>query len=632
MKKLYILTAILILISGCSKQSNPNVNMLNAERTEVSASAGDQRSPLQSDRGSGTFTLLWYVNGSDLESGGGEGYGGAFTRNLQEMLSFLPPDDRYNVVIFSGGTEKWETVGFEAHINQVHYITKDGLEHGEQLPEGSIADPQTLAGFVNYAVNKFPADRYGLIFWDHGSSVPIGFGMDELQEPKSINARDIAAGLEAGLGGARLSFVGFDTCLMATVETAALCAPYADYLLASEELEPNGGWNYTPVMYELSRDPAIETLKFCKKVANVFYNTSLDRNPDDFITISVTDLSKIESVVKATEKFALAAKNDLNSGGFAAISKRRAGTKYFGGVNESSDMVDLVHLAQRLRDKYPDESSELISTVRSAVAHNRHSKTSPNSNGLSIYFPFENEAILEEYLDVYLNIGFTQSYIELVRDFSAQLKAGDADTKSVNLPVKKQNGQYIINVPENISKNIIAVHAVLLGKEDNGTYYIYSYVPDTVYENRKSTVKLPNEWLTLNGILACAHTENSPDGQILYSVPAKINDRDMNIMLTRDDSVFEIIGATPDGDEDGSPAPSYLPIADGDTVIPKYPRIVIRSDREEDGYYLGEPFTVSGGSLDVGMTALSAGKYYFAFYLTDVYDNHYLSEVSEVSV
>lgn len=629
MKKLYILTIILFFITGCARPASIGENVRTAERPADSP-AGDQRSPLQTSTETDTYTLMWYVNGSDLESGGGEGYGGAFTRNLQEMLSFLPQDDRFNIVIFSGGTEKWETVGFEAQINQVHYITQNGLEHGEQLPEGSIADPTTLAGFIEYAIDKFPADRYGLIFWDHGSSVPIGFGLDEMQEPKSINARDIAAGLDAGLGGARLSFVGFDTCLMATVETAALLAPYADYLLASEELEPNGGWNYTPVMYELSRNPAINTLKLCKTIANVFYNTSLERIPDDLITISVTDLSKIGQVVAATEKFALAAKNDLNTGGFTSLSKRRAGTKYFGGVNESADMVDLIHLAQRLRDKYPDEANELIAAVRAAVAHNRHSKTSPHSNGLSIYFPFENEAILEDYLDVYLNIGFTKSYIELVRDFSAQLKAGDADTKSVNLPVKKLSGRYVMNLPDESS--IVAVRAVLMGKEGSGTYYIYSYISGVACENGKCTVRLPKEWLTLHMVPACAQAEEKPEGDILYSVPAMINEREMNIMLTREDSTFELLGATPDGDEDDSPAPGFIPLVDGDTVTPKYPRIVINSDREEDGFYLGEPFTVSGGSMDARMTALPSGKYYFAFYLTDVYDNQFLSEVIEVKM
>ncbi|MCR5235609.1 MAG: hypothetical protein K6E34_00220 [Lachnospiraceae bacterium] len=33
-------------------------------------------------------------------------------------------------------------------------------------------------------------------------------------------------------------FIGFDACLMATVETAYMLSPYADYMIASEEFEP----------------------------------------------------------------------------------------------------------------------------------------------------------------------------------------------------------------------------------------------------------------------------------------------------------------------------------------------------------------------------------------------------------
>lgn len=35
--------------------------------------------------------------------------------------------------------------------------------------------------------------------------------------------------------------VGFDTCVMGCVEVAQALAPYADYLVASEDLEPGTG-------------------------------------------------------------------------------------------------------------------------------------------------------------------------------------------------------------------------------------------------------------------------------------------------------------------------------------------------------------------------------------------------------
>ena len=39
-------------------------------------------------------------------------------------------------------------------------------------------------------------------------------------------------------------WIGFDACLMSSVETAFMCAPYAEYMIASQEVEPGSGWNY----------------------------------------------------------------------------------------------------------------------------------------------------------------------------------------------------------------------------------------------------------------------------------------------------------------------------------------------------------------------------------------------------
>ena len=624
MKRFCILFFILIILSGCADRhpAGQRAGTLPVPAAESDAAPEQSTSAKES-----TFTLMWYVNGSDLESGGGEDYGGAFSRNLREVLSYLPADDRVTVVIFSGGTSKWETAGFEADINQVHFVTEDGLSHGERLPEGSIADPDTLAGFVDYVMKARPADRYGLVFWDHGSSVPIGFGLDELREPRSINARDIARGLEAGLGGEKLAFIGFDTCLMATAETAALCAPHAGYMIASEELEPNAGWNYAPLMRALTRDPSVDTLRLCRIVADAYYSASLELNPEELITVSVTDLAKIDAVVSATEAFALAAKSDLDAGGFAGISKRRATVKDFGGVNESADMVDLVHLAQRFSPKYPKESKALIAAVKSCVAYNRRSRTSPNSNGLSVYFPYENEPVMDGYLDVYLAMGFTEAYIGLIRSFSAELRAGDADTKRTEIPVEAAAGGYKISVPDGIT----SLRAALLGRESGDAYYIFSYVPGAALNGKTGSAALPESWLTLNGVLVCAYTESADERHVLYSVPVLVNGRDMNLMYAREGAALYEIGATPDGDEDTPALPGFLPINAGDAVTPKYPRVSLSSGREEDGYYLGETVGVTDGGLAPEFSALPGGEYYFAFCLTDIYDNHFWSEVIQIT-
>ncbi|MCL1820583.1 MAG: clostripain-related cysteine peptidase [Oscillospiraceae bacterium] len=621
MKKIFLLVLIITIFSSCARPDAVPERQTRRQSNPVAESVEEL----------GAFTLLWYVNGSDLESGGETGHGGAFTRNLKELMTHLPSDHRVNTVIFSGGTSKWETEGFEPNQNQIHYITRNGLSHGEILPRGSIADPDTLADFLNRAVKKFPAERYGLVFWNHGSSVPIGFGFDEVNEPATINSLDIARGIEAGMGGKRLSFIGFDTCLMAAAETAALLAPYADYLVASEELEPNAGWDYAPLAKALTspvvkrqKVRAYSTPELCKIAADAFYDASLKENPEEAVTVSVTNLSRMADVVTAAERFALAARKELHKGNFSGVAKARAGAKYFGGADESADMVDLVHLAQRFGNGYPDEADDLISAVRDAVVYNRRSKNSPNSNGLSVYFPLENEAIMEDYLDVYLSMGFSENYTSLIREFSAQLSAGDADSKDLDVKVRGEKERFSVTLPKDVAKNAVSLRGVLLDKFDDDVYLILSFI-DAVVDGDTGHAELPDTWLTLDGSLLCARPGDAGN----LSAPVSVNGVDMNLLMARNGNEYSVSGVSPDGGENIA-ASALITLERGDIVTPRYPLFDINSDNEEDGYLPGAPIVVGDG-VELIPARLPPGKYYFGFYVVDVYDNHFLTDVRTVN-
>ena len=52
-----------------------------------------------------------------------------------------------------------------------------------------------------------------------------------------------------------LELVGFDACLMATVDTANAFSDIARYMVASEETEPGNGWYYTGWVQALADNP-----------------------------------------------------------------------------------------------------------------------------------------------------------------------------------------------------------------------------------------------------------------------------------------------------------------------------------------------------------------------------------------
>ena len=82
-----------------------------------------------------------------------------------------------------------------------------------------MTDPNTLTSFIKWCAKNFPANRNQLIFWDHGGGSISGYGYDEkFKSSGSMNLAEINQALKKS--GVTFDFVGFDACLMATLETA----------------------------------------------------------------------------------------------------------------------------------------------------------------------------------------------------------------------------------------------------------------------------------------------------------------------------------------------------------------------------------------------------------------------------
>lgn len=121
--------------------------------------------------------------------------------------------------------------------------------------EKNMGDPTTLTEFVNWASSTYPADRYGLVIWNHGGGL-AGTCWDDSawQSGSPADCLSIAettrAIADSRIG--RLGFLGFDTCLQGMVEQAydlrsgsgEATRTLADYVVASEDFEIDSGWNY----------------------------------------------------------------------------------------------------------------------------------------------------------------------------------------------------------------------------------------------------------------------------------------------------------------------------------------------------------------------------------------------------
>ena len=264
---------------------------------------GDE--PLDAPDGAadGSWAVYWYLCGSDLES-----EGGFATGDLSELLEVELPEN-VTVVIQTGGAAQWQNDVVEADKLQRFVYNSEGLQLVDEQPSASMGDSETLADFLLFAKENYPADKTAVIFWNHGGGSVSGASFDELYGLDSLTLSEMYSAfvqvweLSNEPGQQPLELVGFDTCLMATVDTAYTFCDLAKYLVASEETEPANGWYYSQWVGTLAKQPAMDGAALGRVICDAYYEGCQEAGTSDDATLSLTDLSRLESLMNAYERF-----------------------------------------------------------------------------------------------------------------------------------------------------------------------------------------------------------------------------------------------------------------------------------------------------------------------------------------
>ena len=390
-----------------------NTGRLN---TSVAADAREKRTDILGN-GKDIVTIMVYMCGTDLESKYGMG-----TSDMQEMLA-ADLGENINLILYTGGCKKWQNNVVSSSVNQIYQI-KDGKLRLLEDNAGSVAmtNPETLTDFIVWCDKNFPANRNQLIFWDHGGGSISGYGYDEKHSGSgSMNLAEINQALKKS--GVTFDFVGFDACLMATLETALMLTPYADYMIASEETEPGVGWYYTDWLTGLAKDPSMPTVEIGKNIVDDFVDTCNSKCRGQKTTLSVVDLAELEMTVPQELKaFSKSASELIQNNEYQTVSDARYNTREF-AQSSAIDQVDLVHLAQNIGS---EEGEELAQALLSAVKYNRTSSNMTNAYGLSIYFPYKKVSSVDAVVDTYEAIGMDEEYARCIQEFASLEVGGQA--------------------------------------------------------------------------------------------------------------------------------------------------------------------------------------------------------------
>ncbi|SDB55014.1 clostripain-related cysteine peptidase [Butyrivibrio sp. INlla16] len=399
----------------------PNTGNLNKD---VADGSRDKRTVLKGD-GTDTTTIMVYMCGTDLES-----RSAMATKDLQEMMG-ADLSDNINIIVYTGGCKNWQNNLISSRTNQIYQVKKGGLALLQDgLGEKPMTDPANLTYFVKWASENFKADRYDLIFWDHGGGSVSGYGYDEkFARNGSMDLSQINEALKDS--GITYDFIGFDACLMATVETALVASNYADYMIASEETEPGVGWFYTPWLNEYSKNPSMETPDLAKLIIDSYTDECAKTCRGQKTTLSLIDLAELQNTVPGELKdFATETSEKISNKEYKLVSNARSEAREF-AASSRIDQVDLIHLATNMGT---EESKELAEALKGCVKYNRTSQSMTNAYGLSIYFPYKKTSKVDNMVNTYEAIGMDSSYADCIQKAASMEVAGQVAAGGTTSP------------------------------------------------------------------------------------------------------------------------------------------------------------------------------------------------------
>lgn len=501
------------------------------------------------------WTVMFYMDSdNDLES--------AQMEDLREMLA-VGSTERVNLVaLVDRAAASNEDDGYTSQpvanlrnwtTAKLLVIDKGKLDELADWGEVNMGDPETLEHFVTETVAAFPARRYGLVFGDHGSAWP-GACADESAQDDLLTIVEIGAALaRTTKTSGRLELVGFDACLMANFEVAHTLAPSSRFMIASEELEPGSGWNYTPLLTALVSSPATGGAEFGRVAADTFH--AFYNDPDEAgeeglgITLAVIALDRIAALESAINALGDQCDRSLRSSGRGAwlkLADAHSEAEEYGASRRGepgASVYDLQDLAELIREQAPNAETaaaadRVIRAVTDAVVYRVHGDARPHANGLSIFCPPDAETLERADPIPYSATSFgrgsawakflaTYTGVEAADTTAPDL--GDVASDDTDLVDSPDTGEDTVSITSSVKADDLESADFVLAMADGDEQLVLGQVPASVDEKGRLHEEWDGGWFTIGDgktELVCPITDfdvvGDADETYFVQVPAQV--------------------------------------------------------------------------------------------------------------
>lgn len=592
---------------------------------------------------SGSWAIYWYLCGSDLESDGGFATG-----DLSELMEADLPEN-VTVVIETGGALEWQNELVDGSVLQRYVYDSEGLTLVDEQPSASMGESGTLEDFLRFARENYPADRTAVVFWNHGGGSVAGAAFDEVYGYDALTLSEMYAAFSAvwepDTEDQPLELVGFDTCLMATVDTAYTFCDLSRYLVASEETEPANGWYYSRWLQALADDPSMDGAALGRVICDAYYEGCEDVGTEENATLSVTDLSRLVPLLDAYETFgtqALAAAAE--DPGFLSRFRREAdlSENYGGNTREQgyTNMVDMGAIARRTVGELP-AARDVLDALEDCVLYRVSGKYRSEATGLSCYYSYNNDiADLNGYITEGAGAAFKYLYAyqltgELDADGMAYLAQLGLDSlpqlpslsamRWDNAPLTLDDDGYASLTLGTEADSVLAGIGFSLYRvdEDSDAVLLLGTDNDITadWENGVFTDNFRGVWGSIDGCLVYMELSYEGEDYNLYSVPVLLNGEAYNLQVVYDfnNEAWSILGARQGIDDSGMADKELRKLQSGDELTTIWYMASLSDDSDFEAYE-AETLTVTEGTAFTEMD-LPDGEYMLLFEFWDTQGN-----------
>lgn len=356
-------------------------------------------------------------------------------QNLSQLAA-VPDDAEVNVVLLLDlpsdpeGPPPTSTLPGAGEFDTAKLFLLDGGRFNEirDLGEISMGRPDVLAGFIEEAAGRFPAEKYALTLFDHGGGNDGGYYDIGGPEDAHLSVPAMRDGIAAGLARAgidELDLIFHAACLMSNYETTSALAPLSKMMAGSEEIM---------TLYPLSPAGVVrlgenaDGLEVGKALVDGYTQlledpeVGLSRSNRELMAMSVIDSEAMSRLDAALEAFAAAVVPRMDELA-PDVARARARTLEFARPfgYDGFNLVDLGDFLRHL-DGLPPEvevaRDSAYAALEGVVRYLVTGRGTEQTTGLNVFFPTDPRAVRDYLSDGTTPAGwaeFLRAYLEATR-------------------------------------------------------------------------------------------------------------------------------------------------------------------------------------------------------------------------